>query len=77
MMAAASEEKAKRFISRYFTKLRHVRVTLTGRDLKPLGLTPGPVYREILQAALEAKLNGKLKTRNDELAFARDYVRKP
>jgi len=37
-------------------------------------IEPGPVFREILQTILEAKLNGKLKTKSDELTFARKYV---
>jgi len=41
-----------------------------------MGIEPGPVFREILQTVLEAKLNGKLKTKNDELAFVRRYIRK-
>jgi hypothetical protein len=39
-----------------------------------MGVAPGPIYREILQATLDAKLNGKLKTHRDELDFARKYV---
>ena len=41
-----------------------------------MGLKPGPIYREILEAVLYAKLDGKLKTANDELKFARNYVSK-
>jgi tRNA nucleotidyltransferase (CCA-adding enzyme) len=40
-----------------------------------MGLKPGPVFREILQAVLDAKINGQLKTRSDEFAFVKDYVR--
>jgi tRNA nucleotidyltransferase (CCA-adding enzyme) len=39
-----------------------------------MGLEPGPIYREILQKALNQKLNGRLKTRDEELDFARNYV---
>ena len=39
-----------------------------------MGVAPGPIYREILQAAMDAKLNGKLKTDKDELDFARKYA---
>ena len=35
---------------------------------------PGPIYRQILQAVLDAKLDGKLKTKNDEIEFARRYT---
>jgi len=74
MMAATKHEKVKRSISNYFTRLRHVDTSLKGKDLKKMGLEPGPVYREILQAVLDAKLNGKIKTRSDELVFVKDYV---
>ncbi len=71
MMAVTKQEKVKKAISHYFTNLRSVDVSLKGRDLQKMGIEPGPIYREILQATLDAKLNGKLKTRRDELDFAR------
>ena len=39
-----------------------------------MGVAPGPIYRKILQAALDAKLNGELKTHKDELDFAIKYA---
>jgi len=74
MMAITRQEKIKKAISHYFTNLRKINVSLKGRDLKKIGVTPGPIYREILKAALDAKLNGKLKTPRDELEFAQKYV---
>ena len=74
MMAISKQQKIKKAISHYFTNLRRVNVSLQGKDLKKMGVAPGPIYREILQAALDAKLNGKLKTRKDELDFARKYA---
>jgi tRNA nucleotidyltransferase (CCA-adding enzyme) len=71
MMAVTKQDKVKKAISHYFTNLRSVSVSLKGRDLQKIGIEPGPIFREILQAALDAKLNGKLKTRKDELDFAR------
>ena len=73
-MAAAKQQKVKKAISHFFTKLRRVDIALKGRDLKNMKLKPGPVYREILQAVLDAKLDGKLKTKNDEIEFARRYI---
>ena len=74
MMAATGYEKVKKAISLYFTRLRRTTLSLSGKDLLQLGLKPGPVYRETLQAALDEKLNGRLKTKADELAFARRYI---
>jgi tRNA nucleotidyltransferase (CCA-adding enzyme) len=75
MMAISKQKTVKKAISLYFTRLRRVMVSLKGKDLQQMGVEPGPIYREILQATLDAKLNGKLKTRKDELEFARDYAR--
>ena len=74
MMAATKQEKVKRSISNYFTRLRHIDTSIKGKDLKKMGHEPGPVYREILQAVLDAKLNGQIKTRGDELVFVKNYV---
>jgi tRNA nucleotidyltransferase (CCA-adding enzyme) len=74
MMAATNHERIKKSISHYFTHLRNVKISVGGKDLENLGLNPGPIYREILEAVLDAKLDGNLKTRNDELAFINDYV---
>jgi len=75
MMAATKHETVKRSISNYVTRLRYINTSVTGKDLKKMGLEPGPIYREILQAVLDAKLNGQLKTPNDELDFVKSYVR--
>jgi len=75
MMAATKNKTVKRSISNYVTQLRHIHTSVKGKDLKKMGIEPGPIYREILQAVLDAKLNGQLKTRNDELDFVKEYVR--
>jgi tRNA nucleotidyltransferase (CCA-adding enzyme) len=75
MMAAARQQKVKKAISHFFTNLRRVDIALKGRDLKKMKLKPGPIYRQILQAVLDAKLDGKLKTKNDEIEFARSYIK--
>ena len=74
MMAAARGERIKKAIAFYFTQLRFVEPSVTGEDIKKMGLEPGPIFREILQAVLDAKLNGVVKTRDDELNFVRNYA---
>jgi tRNA nucleotidyltransferase (CCA-adding enzyme) len=74
MMAVAKHERAKKAISFFITQLRQTKISVSGKDLKEMRLEPGPLYRIILQAVLDAKLNGQLKTKNDELNFVRDYA---
>ena len=74
MMATTKKKSVKKAISYFITGLRDIKIAVNGNDIKKMGLEPGPIYRQILQAVLEAKLNGQLKTRKDELIFIRSYV---
>ncbi len=71
LMAKAKREKAKKYISHYLTHLRNVKVMLTGEDLKALGIPPGPRYKKLLAELLDAKLDNKVRNRDDELAFVK------
>jgi len=44
---------------------------VTGDDLKQMGLQPGPRFKEILETVEEAQLEGRLKERQEALAFVR------
>jgi len=74
MMAGTKKRSVKRSISRYFTHLRYIQPSIKGQDLVNMGLPPGPIFRRILQAVLDAKLNGELKTKKDELDFVQDFI---
>jgi tRNA nucleotidyltransferase (CCA-adding enzyme) len=75
MMVCAGKRHIKRAISHYVTRLRYVDITLSGKDLINLGLEPGPIFREIMQDVLHAKLNGRVETRKDELGYIQKYLR--
>ncbi len=75
MMAAAEQDQVKKAISHYFTNLRRTAISLNGRDLKALGVPPGPVYGRVLRGVLDARLNGRVATRDEELELARELVR--
>jgi tRNA nucleotidyltransferase (CCA-adding enzyme) len=70
MMARANNRTIKRLVSHYFTKLKGTRRLLKGKDLKAMGFPPGPLFKEVLEALLEARLNNEVVTREDEAAFA-------
>jgi hypothetical protein len=44
---------------------------MNGELLQQMGLSPGPRLGELLGALLEAKLDGRVKTREDEVQFVR------
>jgi len=69
MMAKTQKDEVRKVVSHYLHRYRHVTAELRGKDLKTMGIPPGPIYREILDDLLDARLDGKVKDRQDELAF--------
>jgi tRNA nucleotidyltransferase (CCA-adding enzyme) len=51
--------------------LKSIRISIGGEELKTLGLVPGPLYKSILGDLLEARINGKVLTREDEIAYVK------
>ena len=71
-MAKAEKEEQKKNISLYLTKLRHIRPSLTGKDLKAMGYAPGPLYKKIMHAVLDGRLDGKVQSHEEEVDFVRN-----
>lgn len=69
IMAKAKSADIKRYISLYFTQLKNVRPLVTGDDIASLGYAPGPLFRKILDAVLEEKFAGELRTKAAEMSF--------
>ncbi len=76
MVALSKNEAVKKEILSFYTQYRHVKPLIQGRDLKALGIKPGPVYTRILNQVLNAKLSGGLATKEEELAFAKRAAHK-
>jgi len=71
IMASTTRESIKQAISNYITRLRSMTTLIDGKYLKEIGFKPGPVYREILESLLDARLNGEVRTLLDEVEFVR------
>lgn len=61
-------------VTLFLTRLKDVKVDITGEDLLGLGEIPGPLYGEVLRYVLAAKLDGKAFTREEQLALAEKYM---
>mgnify|MGYP001212118660 CR=1 FL=1 len=64
-VVAASQQVAAH-IQHYEQTLRFVRPVTDGRDLKRMGLAPGPVYRQVLDAARGAWMDGRIQSEAEE-----------
>ena len=78
VMAKAHSEEVKKAVSNYITYVESFRPLTTGEDLLAMGIKEGPVFREILEALKEAKIDRNFATKQQELAFVRRvYERTP
>ncbi len=73
-MAKTKQEFVKKAASTYLSKLRDVKLAITGKDLIQLGLPPGPIFQEILGHIQDARLNGEITTRDQESELAKQRI---
>jgi len=52
-----------------------MRIFVGGRDLHRLGVAPGPKYQKIFGQVLILKLNGQVKTKEEELALIKNLIK--
>ena len=77
VMSVTDSDTVKKHISHYILTLQHVAPLIKGKDLNEIGIAPGPLYSEILRKILYARLDEKVRTREDELEFAMRYANDP
>ena len=75
LKAKARHRHVEAHIETFLYELHAVRTALTGHQIKELGVAPGPAYQRLLRAVLFAKLDGKVKSKEDEMDFARAWAR--
>ncbi len=66
-------------VAEYEEDLRFVHPHTDGRDLKKMGLAPGPIYRDVLETARDGWLDGTISSKEEEQAvvtqLVQDYLR--
>jgi len=74
MLATTRSKEVKKSISHYYNVLRNTQPITGGKELIDMGLKPGPLFRKILDALLDAKLNGRLPTQQEEMDFIQRWI---
>ncbi|MCK9555744.1 CBS domain-containing protein [bacterium] len=70
LLAKSDTDTAKQRIINFIEKLRNVKLSITGKTLIKMNISPSPYFKEVLGKILEAKLDGKLRTKEEELQYA-------
>lgn len=68
---ASDSPIACRNIKLYSDKLQHIKPLLNGNNLMEMGIPAGPHIKEILNKLLDARLDGEVKTRHDEVGMVK------
>ncbi len=74
IMAKTKSEEIKKAISAYITSRDSSKPSMTGEDLKKLGIQEGPIYKEVLEKLKDAKIDMNLKTKEEERHFVEIYL---
>ncbi len=62
-------------IKRYLTDLYGLRLEVSGETLKDMGYRPSEKFRDVLGKLFEMKLDGKIKSREDEICSLKELMR--
>jgi tRNA nucleotidyltransferase (CCA-adding enzyme) len=75
-MGKTESGEVQKSFSLYFTRLKPTRVSMSGQDLTRMGYAPGPIYTEILQELLRARLDEELHSHQEELEYVQEKFAK-
>lgn len=75
-MITNSKPAVKKNLGYYLKTLQYIKPELDGHEVKLLGVPHGPRVGEVLQIVHDAKLDGLVKTRQDETSLVRNLISK-
>lgn len=68
----STDKLFKNIILDYINKISLISPSINGHDIKLLGIAEGPLYKEILDKIRLLKIDGKLKTKKEELLYIKN-----
>lgn len=70
---ASKSAEVRRNIQLYLDELRYIKTSLNGDDLLALGIKPGPSIKLLLGLLLDARLDGEIASREDEVRLLKQF----
>jgi tRNA nucleotidyltransferase (CCA-adding enzyme) len=75
LMAKAEAEPARKAFSTFITRLKGAGTELKGADLRAMGVEEGPAIGEALRLLLDKRLDGEIRSRDEEEEAVRAYLK--
>ena len=63
-------------VDKFLKELKHIKIEVNGKDLIQLGFKPSPFFNEIFDKILREKIEGKIQTKEDEIEFVKNCIKK-
>jgi len=76
LKAKYKNRRIQKHIEKFFKDYNGTRIHISGDDLHRLGIVPSPRYQKIFKKVLNAKLNGLVTTKEEELALIKKLIKK-
>ncbi|MHB1126843.1 MAG: CBS domain-containing protein [Bacillota bacterium] len=74
LIALAGDRSAEDLLWTYIERRHGLHLATRGEDLISLGLSPGPVFSEVVRALFTARLEGEVHNLSEELDFTRRWL---
>lgn len=74
LLAILEEDWIKERFQQLLNTIMDSKPTINGKYIKKLGYPPGPLYRETLDALWRERLDGNVRTEEEEQFFVRNYL---
>jgi tRNA nucleotidyltransferase (CCA-adding enzyme) len=73
IMSLTKREDTVKAISVYLSRLRFIQRELDGKELKKMGYSSGPLFREIMLAVQDARIDGAVNSLAEEKEWVKDH----
>lgn len=65
-----------KMVKMFLDALKDIKILINGKDLIDLGLLPSSYFNKLFDVVLKEKLDGKLKTKEEEINFVKQFIEK-
>jgi tRNA nucleotidyltransferase (CCA-adding enzyme) len=72
LLSKNSNAQIDKYVKSFFELYRHISIETRGQDLMRLGINDGPKMRYILESLLHQKIDGEIKTAQDEQRYLKE-----
>jgi len=63
-------------IGEFFKKYNQIKLKISGKDLKKMGVKPGPAYKKLLKKILHEKIDRNIRTKRGEIRLAEAIIKR-